>query len=298
MPSWAEFLTTGAFDGAGLVVSVLLTAGYLACLIRLRGRGEPWPLARTLAFIGLGIGSLLWVTQGFLGAYAEQLRWAFTLKVALLLCVCPLLMSLGKPFLLAKSSFSHEQIPAPLRSLLTGLAKALRNPLAAPLLALLVFGLMLTPVAGELRTQPALEAIPTVVLPLLGLFLFAPLTDSIEKVVGSLIILEILFAFIELLADAIPGIILRLSTHVLDGVSAIPHAAQPWFPNPLRDQQIAGDWLWFIAEVSDVPLLILMFMRFQRSDKAQASSLDALSDEEMDALNEAHLARADERASS
>jgi cytochrome c oxidase assembly factor CtaG len=62
-----------------------------------------------------------------------------------------------------------------------------------------------------------------------------------------------------------------------------------WFPSPLRDQQLAGDLMWFLAETVDLPLIILMFVRFSRSDKHEAKSFDDLSDEEIEAMNRAHL---------
>ncbi len=101
---------------------------------------------------------------------------------------------------------------------------------------------------------------------------------------------EFLLAFVELLLDAVPGIVLRVSNHVLDG-SLVHAVGQPWFPSPLRDQHLAGDLLWFIAEVADVPVLVMLFVRWQRTDRREASSVDALSDEEMAELTRAHLQR-------
>jgi cytochrome c oxidase assembly factor CtaG len=62
-----------------------------------------------------------------------------------------------------------------------------------------------------------------------------------------------------------------------------------WWPSPLRDQQLSGDLLWFIAELADVPVLIILFIRWSRVDKREAKSFDDLTDEEMDALTQEHL---------
>ena len=49
--------------------------------------------------------------------------------------------------------------------------------------------------------------------------------------------------------------------------------------------------MWFLAEVVDLPLIILMFVRFSRTEKREAKSFDDLSDEEIEALSRAHLER-------
>ena len=83
--------------------------------------------------------------------------------------------------------------------------------------------------------------------------------------------------------EAVPGIVLRITNHVLDG-SVVQAVGQPWFPSPLRDQHLAGDLLWFIAEVADVPVLIALFVRWQRSDRREAREVDDLTDEQMDEM--------------
>ena len=100
---------------------------------------------------------------------------------------------------------------------------------------------------------------------------------------------EFMLAFVELVMDAIPGILLRLNDSVLDRAPAITGTLQSWFPTPLHDQHLSGDFLWFIAEVADIPVLIILFLRWIRTDRHEARKMDELSDDEMDALTRAHL---------
>lgn len=60
-------------------------------------------------------------------------------------------------------------------------------------------------------------------------------------------------------------------------------------PSPLRDQQLSGDLLWFIAEIADIPVLVLLFVRWARVDRGEARGFDQLSDEEMAELTRQHL---------
>jgi cytochrome c oxidase assembly factor CtaG len=152
-----------------------------------------------------------------------------------------------------------------------------------------LFSVFLTPFAGTLRLSTVGQGTITVLIPIIGLLLVLPLIEYSAHRSGFFVTVEFLLAFVELIIDAIPGILIRLSGTVLDGLATIAGAHPPWFPSPLRDQQLSGDLLWFIAEISDVPVLIILFVRWSRVDRREAKTYDDLSDEEMDALTQAHL---------
>jgi cytochrome c oxidase assembly factor CtaG len=90
-----------------------------------------------------------------------------------------------------------------------------------------------------------------------------------------------LIAFVELIADAVPGILLRLHTTVI-GASVHLSAVPAWVPTPLRDQQLSGDVLWFIGEAIDLPFLAWLILRWIRADAREAAVVDARLDEEYD----------------
>ena len=84
--------------------------------------------------------------------------------------------------------------------------------------------------------------------------------------------------------------VLRTSPVIGEAIGAVTVVAGTgWWPNPLHDQHLAGDLLWFIAEAADVPVLILLLLRWARRDRAEAADFDALTDAERDALVQAHL---------
>lgn len=270
---------------------MICTAGVLYGLgVRnARRKGHRWPLWRTLAFYLLGLGSMAVLTCGFTGVYSADLRWAFTLKVSLLLFAVPLLMGLGRPITLARAALPPAGNDRLNRVLAHRAIRFFSNSLAAPLLGLALFSTFLTPAFHTLRADPLAEALVTIGVPLLGLLMALPIIEESDfQRSSAFITLEFVFVFIELLVDAVPGILLRLNGQVLDGVMAL-QARPGWFPDPLRDQQLAGDALWFICEAVDLPLIILMFIRFSRSDKREARGFDELSDEELDELNRRHL---------
>ncbi|WP_226759782.1 cytochrome c oxidase assembly protein [Arthrobacter sp. SO3] len=275
---WIALLMIGA---SGVLYALGLRAA--------AARGRRWPLWRTLAFYLLGLGSLTVLTCGFPGVYSTQLRWAFTLKISLLLFVVPLLIGLGKPISLARAALPPRGITRLNGALAHPVVRFVSNSMAAPLLGLALFSTFLTPAFYTLRADPLAEALLTVGVPLLGLLMALPIIEEADfQRSSAYITLEIVFVFIELLIDAVPGILLRLNGQVLDHVMTT-QSSLLWFPGPLRDQQLAGDFLWFICEIVDLPLIILMFMRFSRSDKREARSFDDLTDQQLDELNEQHL---------
>ncbi len=163
------------------------------------------------------------------------------------------------------------------------------NAVIAPLVTVLIFSIFLTPFAGVLRLSSLGQGVITVAIPLIGLLLVLPLIEYSAHRSSFFVTVEFLLAFVELVIDAIPGILIRLSGSVLDGLHAVAGVHPFWWPSPIRDQQLSGDLLWFIAEIADIPVLIILFVRWSRVDRREARSYDDLSDEEMDALTQEHL---------
>ena len=81
------------------VLLVLLAAAglYLAGVRRVRKTGQPWPAARTVAFLAGGTGALVVATMSFLGVYQGVLFWSRAVQNVLLLLVAPLFLTLGRP---------------------------------------------------------------------------------------------------------------------------------------------------------------------------------------------------------
>jgi cytochrome c oxidase assembly factor CtaG len=282
-------LTSWFFEPVAFFVALVLIAGYTGGLLVLRRRGEAWSRWRVVGFYLLGVGSFVVVNLDFLGVYSHDLRYAFSTRTALLLFVVPALISLGRPLTLARTALQGSALDRLERFFNSRPVRILGNAMVSPLVAVVIFSIFLTPLSGILRQSDLGQAAITVLIPALGLLLILPLIENSGGRTGFFVTVEFLLAFVELVIDAVPGIALRVNTHILDGVAAVQGVYPAWFPSPLRDQQLSGDLLWFIAELGDIPVLILLFIRWSRVDKREAQSFDDLSDEEMEALTQAHL---------
>jgi cytochrome c oxidase assembly factor CtaG len=288
-PSIPAIFGTWYPDPVAIAVALVLAVLYGTGLVALRRRGEAWSGWFVAGFYLLGIGSFLAVNLGFLGAYSHDLRWAFSTRTALLLFVSPALLALGRPVTLARKSLGERGV-ARLDAFMSSRAiKFLGNAVVEPFVTVLIFAVFLTPFAGVLRLSPVGQAGVTILIPLVGLLLVLPLIEYSERRTAFFVTVEFLLAFAAFIIDAIPGILLRLSGTVLDGLGTVAATHPAWYPNPLRDQQLSGDLLWFIAEAADVPVLIILILRWTRVDRKEAKSFDDLSDEEMAALTAEHL---------
>ncbi len=284
-------LLDATVDPAALLLAALGAALYALGVGAVRRRGGRWPTRRILAFAILGLGSDLVVCLGFLGAHSAGLRWAFVLRFSLLLLLVPALVTLGRPLELLRASLG-EPGRARVDRIVAGRGfRLLGSAIVAPIVPLVLFLLLLTPVAALLRVTPAGEEAVSLLVPLLGLALSVALVEDQVQRTSVYFTGEFLLAFVALVLDAIPGILMRLSGSVLDGLPHLAAGAPAWYPNPLRDQQLAGDLLWLIAEVGDLPALVLLFLRWQRSDRREARSYDDLTDEQYAALSAEHLKR-------
>lgn len=257
--------------------------------MRLRTLGHHWPLRFTLAFLFLGLGSYAVVSFGFLGTYSQELRWAFTTRIALLLFVVPALVFLGKPVALARLAIRSTKRKNLDRVLRSAPMRLFSNAIFSPIFTCSVFLIFLTPVAGNFRESYAAQLAVSALAPLAGLLLVVPVAGSMLVRTTFFITVEFLLAFVEVLLDSIPGLLLRINDSVLDGATRIATQVPGWFPSPLHDQHLSGDFLWFIAEIADIPILIVLFLRWMHLDRKESKRLDELSDEEMAELTRQHL---------
>lgn len=289
MPSLQLFLSTYTFDPISAIVLLGLALPYIAGIRRLKAAGQTWPRRRTAAFLVAGVGSLAWIDFGFLGTYSTDLRWAFTTRITLTLLVFPLLASLGNPIALAKQALSPNGLRRLNKTLDSWPVRLMSNAVFAPLFVLVFFMFFVTPIAGFWRQSSLVEALFTVLLPLVGMVMVLPLITTQRPKTTLFLAGEFIIAFVELMLDAVPGVVLSISDTILDGVHSVGIHSAAWSLSALDDQHFSGNLLWMIAEGADLPLLIMLMIRWRRSDRAEARKTDELSDEDYEALVQQHL---------
>lgn len=258
-------------DPVMLVVLVVAAAGYLAGLVRLRRAGVRWPASRSVAFFALALPSLAVVSMGWPNVYARALFSVYAVQVMTLLMVVPFLLALGHPLGLARAALRPAGLARLDAVLASRPARFFTVPVVSPiLLAVVPFVLYFTGLYPLSLHQPVLLSALHLALLLVGLAVLVPMWEA--ETIGARwpYALVLLFAFIELLVDAVPGIVIRLQTHPL-AASWFAALGRPWGGSPLHDQQLGGDVLWCVGEAIDIPFLALLVIQWVRSDARDAA---------------------------
>lgn len=276
-PAVSGLLTHWSWQPVALLAAVLLGGWYARSVRTLRASGRAWQLGRSVVF-GLGLALFVWTTCGFLQAYASSLFWAWTTQTLVLLLIVPLLILLGQPLQLARLRTGRDGLVH--RLLRSRPGRFLANPLVGPALvpllsAVLFFGPL---PAWAIEARPFGWALPVLLIVIGGLIVL-PLVDADEDPSSLAVGLALAIGSFELVLDAIPGIALRLHSSLVS--SYFDHRpSRSWSPSPLHDQQIAGAVLWCVAELIDLPFLLLVFRRWLRADARDAAAADAILDAE------------------
>jgi putative membrane protein len=273
-PTGLSFIADWRPDPVLLAFAVGCAALYLLGVRRAGRAGGRWPRRRVAGFIGLGLGSLVWTAMGWPAVYGPVLFSVYATQLIVLLTVVPFLMAVGRPFELARESLRPTGLARLDAVLSSRWARPFTVPVVSPLLlAVVPFVVFFTGVYPASLADPGVLWLLHLVLVVLGLIVLVPLWESDAVAARVAYPIALLFAFIELLADAVPGIIIRLQTHVIAG-GYLSGLSRPWGPSLLRDQQIGGDLLWCIGEAVDVPFLALLVFAWVRSDAREAARVD------------------------
>jgi len=273
------------------VAALLVAAGYLVAVRRLRARGGSWPAGRSWSFVAGGVGALLLVTSASIGVYAGVLFWARAVQNVTLLMIVPMCWAMGAPLTLLRE-LAPPSVRAPL-------GHALRSPLARRL----TFPLVVTPVF--VAPMPLLYLTPLYpaslehgwVAALVGLGLLAAgwlyfwtrfRVDPTPRTDPYLVSLGISAA--EVVLDGALGLAVWL------GPVLAPHYYQllgrPWGPSVRLDQIIGAGVLWIGGDLAGLPFLGVVLRRMTREDDAQAAIVDAELDLQEQVAEQARLARA------
>ncbi|ACZ32220.1 copper resistance D domain protein [Xylanimonas cellulosilytica DSM 15894] len=281
---------------AGIVV-------YLLWTVRLRRRGDRWPVGRTIAWC-TGVVVVGWVTNGGPAVYGEVLFSAHMVGHMVLALLVPMLLVLGAPVtLLMRAVPPRKDGSRGPREWVLGFVHSRWGRLVAhPVVAAIVF------VTGML------------------VFYYTPLFDwSLGNHVGHVWMVVHFTLAGYLFANALVGIdpgpnrpgypqrlVLLFATmafHAFFGVALMSQTTLlaadwfgnmglPWGTSALADQQRGGNLMWGIGELPTLALAITVAVMWTRSDEREARRRDRHADRTGDAELEeynAMLARMAER---
>lgn len=264
--SFAQAFSAWRFDGVTMGFVVLLGAFYLWRIRRARGVGDGWPWWRAALFAVLGLGGIVICTMSSLAVYQHVAAWAFAVQVTLLMTVVPVALAAGDPIGLIRAGCSPSGRDRLDRILNGRVARVFTFPLVAAVLGVIVqlvlfFGPFLEPALNHawVMNLVSLAALAT------GCLLAWPLLGQDLLPAWCTPPLRMLFAALDGLLDAIPGIALTAAGTLIAGGYYRAHRPS-WISDVLANQHLAGGLAVAVSEVVALPLLIMLFFQWARSE--------------------------------
>lgn len=307
-PTPTSYLTEVYPDALFALLALAMTMLYLGGVIRLRRRGDTWPVGRTVAWL-LGTATMLLVTLSGVMTYGMLMLSVHMVQHMVLAMLVPVLLVLGAPITLALRAIppARRGELGPRERILSVLNSRLVRVLTHPIVAFAIF----------------VTAAPMVYFS--GLFAYAMVNHTGHMLMGLHFLLGgYLFYEVVIGTDPLPrrpGFPIRVvmvlaaaGFHAFFGVALMESARLvagdyyallgteiTWLPDTLVDQRTAGGITWGFGEIPALIVLIALVVQWSRSDERESRRRDRkVVDPELDEYNAylQALARQDEQQKS
>jgi putative membrane protein len=210
-----------------------------------------------------GLVLLAWVSCGPAEVYGRSIYWVWISQGLALLLIVPVPLLAGQPIELVRSRRDGAFLP---RLIDSRIGRSCTSPLVGPaLIPLACVVALFGPVPGWAVQTPAVGWLVQCLLLVVGAAVVLPLVSATDVASSLAVGAAVAVGFVELLIDAVAGLVMRLSTRPVSSYfdhRTITAGLPPW----LHDQQVAGGVLWCVAELLDLPFLVLIFRRWVRAD--------------------------------
>ena len=294
-----RLFTLWNFDLVWLLVCAFLIFFYVAGVLRLRARGDKWPVLRTVSWVA-GVLVLFYITNGGVNVYEKYLFSTHMLAHMTLGMMVPVLLVPGAPITLAlRTVRKRDDGSRGVREWLMLIVHSRYfSILANPVVAAVLF-------AGSL-----------------WVFYYSPLFRwaTVEHVGHQWMIIHFLatgYLFVQSLIgiDPVPNrppyplrLVVLLATmafHAFFGLSLMTgtgllladwYGAMGWGLDALADQQAGGGIAWSVGEIPTVSLAIAVAVMWSRSDARESKRYDRKAERDGDAELEAYNEMLAERA--
>ena len=290
-------------DWVFLVAALTAVVLYGAGVMRLRRRGDGWPVGRSVGWLA-GVAGVVLVTCTGLNDYGMVLFSAHMIQHMVLSMLVPILLLMGAPITLALRALrpTGRGRPRGPRELLVALlhsryVRVISHPaFTIPLFVASLYGLYFTPLFDHLMQYRLGHIAMMVHFLAAGLLFFWPImgVDPGPHRPGHVI--RIIELFMGMPFHAFFGVAVMMAGHSL--VTTFTAAGSPPGTNLLDDQKLAGGITWAFGEIPTAIVLIALVFQWMKSEERQARRRDRAEersgDAELNAYND-YLASLDRR---
>lgn len=287
-PSFGQFMTFWRFDFVTGGAAVVLAALYGWAVLRLRTRGDSWPIGRTIAWMA-GCAALLLATSSGLGAYGSTMFSVHMGVHMTLNMFVPVLLVLGGPVTLALRA-----LPPAHGGSMTGprewivlvvhspLMRVLSNPaIAVGLFVLSLYAVYFSPLFDELVRYHWGHELMNIHFIVTGYLYYWVIIgiDPGPKRLPHLGRLALLFAVMPF--HAFFGIAVMTMDRIIGG-TFYQYLDLPWVQDLASDQRFGGGLAWASSEVPLVLVVIALVTQWARQDRKTEIREDRVADNNND----------------
>lgn len=261
-----------------LVVTVWAAGLYLLGVQSLRRRGDRWPVGRTVAFVGVGMGSFFYATSSGLAAYDTTLVSVHMVQHMVLSMLVPLALALGAPVTLALRTLPATPRRWLLAVLHSRFARVLTfAPLVFALYVISPWALYFTGWYDATLASPWLHELMHVHLVTVGALFFWPLVgiDPVPGRVGypaRMLMVVLTLPFHAFLGVTIMGQDTLIGAEHYLALRRDP--AYSWLPDAMADQHLAGGILWGSGDLVALAFFGVLFAQWVRASMKEAKRED------------------------
>jgi putative copper resistance protein D len=265
-------------------LAVVALGVYLAGVLRLRRRGDQWPVHRTAMWIG-GWLVILVVSSSGLARYGPVLFSVHMVQHMALTMLAPVLLVLSGPITLALRALRPAADPGlrgPREWVLAIVHSRLAHLLTHPLVALAIYvsslyGMYFTGLY-EVTLRSHLAHLLMLAHFLLAGSLFFWILIGIDPAPRQLAYpVRIPLLFASMVFHAFFGVAIMQSEAVIaaDWYEALN---RPWGGTPLADQTVGGGIAWAFGEIPSLLIMGSLFIQWVKSDEREQRRLDRAAD--------------------
>ncbi|WUI27333.1 bifunctional copper resistance protein CopD/cytochrome c oxidase assembly protein [Mycobacterium sp. NBC_00419] len=288
-PTVARILFDWRFDLVYGTAAIVLAALYIGGVIRLRRRGDAWPVGRTVAWL-LGCALLLFTTSSGLGRYMPAMFSMHMAAHMLLSMLIPVLLVLGAPMTLALRALpaaGKDNPPGPREWLLIGLHSRWSRFFTHPVVATVMFvagfyALYFGGIFDSAVSNHGAHVLMNLHFLMSG-YLFYWVVIGIDPAPRQLLpVAKIAMVFATLPLHAFFGVVLMGMKRVL-GESFYRSLQLSWHTDLAGDQHLGGSIAWAAGEIPLVLVMIALLVQWSRSDRRIATRMDRAADRDHEA---------------
>lgn len=275
-PSTANLLLFWRLDLVGGVAAILGAALYLVGVVRLRRRGDSWPMGRTIAWL-VGCLLLLWSTSSGMGVYGQIMFSMHMIEHMFLAMLVPIFLVLGGPvtLLLRVLPAAGADDPPGLREAVVGfvhspVTRFLTHPLIVlPLFVVSFYALYFTNLFDLMISSHPGHLFMEIHFILTG-YLYYWVIIGVDPAPRQLTYpMKLAVVIAAMPFHAFFGLAM-MSSHNLLGADFFQRLAAPWVTDLMADQRLGGGIGWGFTEIPLVVVMLALMAQWARSDQRQS----------------------------